>query len=130
MFGIELRKKDNIKNREKEINEEELFNDKNKYYIEINPKSEIVRVENKEQLKALNELEEVKALPNDELPPLKGEEVCAHWEREVIFLSEVNPELYFKNKIDIIIGGYCSDCGKDLGQPKLGWYPKISYKKK
>lgn len=125
MFGIKLRDKDNIKNREKE----EPFNDKNKYYIEINPESEIVRVKNKEQLKALNELEEIKALP-DQLPKLKEQEVCGHWERELVFLSQSNPKLWKETKNEMITGGYCPDCGADLGQPKPKWYPTAYYKKK
>ena len=142
MFGIELRKKDNIKNREnheKERKKEIKKDDKSKYYVEINPDTEIVRVESKEQLKALGSLEEskaleeiekIKALPSDELPPLKKDQVCAHWERELIFLSEINFNLYHKIKMDMIIGGYCPDCGASLGRPKLDWYPKTSYKKK
>lgn len=139
MFGIELRKKDNIKNIENhERKKERKKDDKSKYYVEINPDTEIVRVESKEQLKALGsleedkaleELEKMKALPSNELPPLREGQICAHWEREVIFLSEVNAELYLKTKKDIIIGGYCKDCGASLGRPKLEWYPKISYKK-
>lgn len=136
MFGIELKKKDNIKNREKQI--EEPLNDKNKYYIEINPKTEIVRVENKEQLKVLNELEEPKALDElkkikslpDQLPPLRGQQVCGHWEREIIFLSQSNPKLWKETKNEMITGGYCPDCGADLGQPKPEWYPRAYYKRK
>ena len=129
MFGIKVREKENIKNREKKINEEVNKDDKNKYYIEINPNTEIVRVENKEQLKQLQELEEIKALPN-KLPPLREEEVCGHWERELVFLSESNPELWKETKNDIITGGRCPDCGADLGQPKPKWYPTAYYKKK
>lgn len=123
MFGIKVRDKENIKNRDKKVD------DKNKYYIELKPDTEIVRVESKEQLKALSELEDIKALP-DQLPKLRGQEVCGHWEREIIFLSESNPELWKQTKDDIITGGRCPDCGADLGQPKPEWYPKTNYKKK
>ncbi len=139
MFGIKVRDKDNIKNRDKEINEEFKDDGKSKYYVEIKPETEIVRVESEEQLKALGsleeskaleELEKMKALPSNELPPLREGQICAHWERELIFLSEVNSELYLKIKTDIIVGGYCKDCGASLGRPKLDWYPQTSYKKK
>ncbi len=100
-----------------------------KYYVEIKPDTEIIRVENEEQLKLISKLEDAKALPEDELPALQEDEVCAHWEREVIFLSEVDYELHKKIGIDPVVSGYCPDCGKTLGQPKRGWYPKITYKK-
>jgi len=124
MFGIKVRDKENIKNRDKKT-----IDDKNKYYVEIKPDTEIIRVDNKEQLKALNELEEIKALP-EQLPKLKENEVCGHWERELVFLSESNPELWHKTRDDIITGGYCPDCGADLGQPKPKWHPTAYYKKK
>jgi len=101
-----------------------------KIYVEIKPETEIVRVENEEQLRLLNKLEEVKTLQTTKLPQLKEGEVCAHWEREIIFLSEVNGEEFLKTRKDAIVGGYCPDCGKSLGQPKADWIPKISYKTK
>lgn len=114
-----------------------------KFYVEIKPDTEIIRVEDESQLSMLNELNEVKelsggtntpALTGDiledgQLPQLRGDEVCAHWERELVFLSEINFELSRKTGNDIIVGGYCPDCKKDLGQPKESWYPKVGYKK-
>ena len=129
MFGIKVRDKDDIKKKETLENNEEPFNDKNKYYIEINPKTEIVRVENKEQLKSLQDLKEIKKLPN-KLPELVGEEACGHWERRLVFLSESNPELFRKTRDEMITGGYCPDCGADLGQPKPKWCPRTYYNKK
>ena len=127
MFGIKVRDKQNIDKNKENINEK-LNNKKGRIYIEIKPETEIVVVEDEKQLKLLNELEEIKALPN-KLPPLKENEVCGHWEREIIFLSAKNPKLWRKTKNDIIVGGYCPDCGADLGQPKPKWYPAIYYKK-
>ena len=100
-----------------------------KYYVEINPQSEIIGVDDEKQLRELSNLNVVQESPNA-LPSLKEGEVCAHWEREVVFLSETNNEEYLKTKNDIITGGYCPDCGKSLGQPKAEWIPKITYKKK
>ena len=90
----------------------------NKYYIEIKPDTEIIRAENEEQLKLISKLEEVKALPMDELPKIQEDEVCAHWERELVFLSEVDGELFVKTRKDEIVGGYCPDCKQSLGMPK------------
>ena len=105
-----------------------------KFYVEINPDTEIIRVEDESRLRNLDNLRELsgstnmKALPNNELPQLRNDEVCAHWERELIFLSEVDFELSKKTGSDPIIGGYCTDCKQKLGQPKQSWYPKVSYK--
>ena len=110
--------------------EEKPVETEDKYYVEIKPNTEIIRAENPEQLKLISKLEDAKALPVDELPALQEDEVCGHWEREVNFLSEVDYELHKKIGTDPVVSGYCPDCGKTLGQPKRGWYPKITYKKK
>jgi hypothetical protein len=109
---------------------------KEKFYIEIKPDSEIVRVGDGEDLKSLNELNEVKELPvnqypqlpNNDLPELRKDEVCAHWERELVFLSSIDFKLSKQLGDDYIVGGICKDCGKKLGMPKKDWYPKVSYK--
>lgn len=113
-----------------------------KFYVEIKPDTEIIRVEDESQLNNLNELNEVgeltgdessraliyNTIPDNQLPQLLNNEVCAHWERELIFLSEENHELSKNMGSDPIIGGWCPDCNKRLGQPKQSWYPKVSYK--
>ncbi len=116
--------------RDKDKKEEKPVETEDKYYVEIKPNTEIIRAENTEQLKLISKLENAKALPEDKLPELQEDEVCGHWEREVNFLSEVDYELHKKIGTDPVVSGYCPDCGKTLGQPKRGWYPKITYKKK
>ena len=116
--------------RDKDKKEESNDIPNEKFYVEIKPDTEIIRAENPEQLKLITKLENAKALPEDELPALEEDEVCGHWEREVNFLSEVDYELHKKIGTDPVVSGYCPDCGKTLGQPKSGWSPKITYKKK
>lgn len=111
---------------------------KEKFYVEIKPDTEIVRVGEGDDINSLAGLNEVKELPvneypqlaNNDLPELKEGEECAHWERELIFLSSVDFALAKSLGDDYIVGGYCPDCNKKLGMPKRDWYPKISYLKK
>jgi hypothetical protein len=97
---------------------------KEKYYVEINPDTEIVRVSRKEDLHLLNEVKPdslkpelsdslIPELRHNEIPSLMevgDNEVCGHWDRKTIVISEIDYELYKIIGSDVIVGGYCPDC--------------------
>lgn len=105
-----------------------------KFYVEITPNSEIVRVGNKEELKKLNNLNEgpnelskneTPELPNNTLKlseptqnKIKQYKTCGHWEKDLVYLSEIDNETYMEIGKDPIIGAYCPNCDKKLEPPK------------
>ncbi len=97
---------------------------KEKYYVEINPDTEIVRVGNKSDLKTLSNLNEIQGeLPDNtkqaELPSpfeLGENEVCGHWNRVPICISEIDYDLYKQIASDVIVGGYCPDCNETFSK--------------
>ena len=97
---------------------------KEKYYVEIKPDSEIVRVGKKGDLKTLAEIgEESKQLPNKGsglgLPSpesLVDGDVCGHWHRVPIHITEVDFKLYKIIGSDVIVGGYCPDCNETFSK--------------